>query len=134
MKQIIAAFLCCLFIATPLHARELPEPKLIAVYFYADWCPKCKLLSPMMAQVRGEHQLDRKNILFVTLNLTDKPAIHQSILLAQTLGMGDYLKAQGSATGYIALLDPTDMQELARFDSSNKSEEIADKINTLLAP
>lgn len=106
------------------HARELPAPKLLAVYFYADWCSNCKLLSPKISEARTRGVLDKKNILFVTMNLTDKTTIHQSILLAQALGIGDYLKAQGSATGYMAVLDASSKKELTRFDSAQSSSDI----------
>jgi thiol-disulfide isomerase/thioredoxin len=112
--------------------RELPTPDLVAVYVYADWCPHCRILKPLIDVARQEGGLDQKNILFVGLNLTDKKSIHQSILLAQQLGIGEYLKAQGSGTGYLAILTPDTGQELLRFQSDTTSSDILKKINSLL--
>ncbi|MBN8520713.1 MAG: hypothetical protein J0L77_02290 [Alphaproteobacteria bacterium] len=118
---------------TPVWAkRELPTPDLIAVYVYADWCPHCQILKPLIDVARQEGGLDQKNILFVSLNLTDKKSIHQSILLAQQLGIGEYLQAQGSGTGYLAILIPDTGQELFRFQSDTTSSDILKKINSLL--
>jgi hypothetical protein len=78
----------------------------------------------MLEDARTKGTLDAKDILFVKLNLTDKTTIHQSILLAQALGIGDYLKAQGSGTGYVALLDAKSKKEITRFDRESSAEKI----------
>jgi hypothetical protein len=110
--------------AETVRARPLAVPKIIAVYVYADWCPNCKILSPALEQARIHGALDQKPVLFVTLNLTDKPHIQQSILLASALGIGEFLRAQGSATGYVAILDATTKREVTRFDRSSSAEQI----------
>lgn len=122
---IATAFISSLGLATPqAEARELAKPEYIALYFYADWCAGCQILSPKLERVREEQNLNRENILFVKLDLTDKPRIHQSILLAQALGVGDFLKQQGSATGYIAVLDIASQEEKLRFNSGDTIEDI----------
>ena len=115
-------------------AHSLSKPKLIALYFYADWCANCKILSPNLAKARAQAGLDQRDVLFVTLNLTDKASIHQSILLAQALGVADFVKKQGSGTGYLALLGAEDKKERLRLDSQAKSTDIAQKIQAALAP
>lgn len=123
----LAAFVAMTFAA---DARELPTAKLMAVYAYADWCPNCKLMSPNLQKAR--EGLAGQPVLFVTLDLTDKPKIHNSILLAQALGIGEFLKAQGSATGYVALLDARSKKELARFDRESSAESIQAEIEKRL--
>lgn len=122
MKRLALLFL--LLMPFTAHARELPKPELMAVYFYADWCPNCKILSPRIDEARAKGGLDKKNVLFVVMNLTDKTTIHQSILHAQALGIGEFLKAQGSGTGYLAILDAGSKKELARFDSASSATDI----------
>lgn len=112
----------------------MASAKVMAVYVYADWCPNCKLISPVWEEVRTKSLLDKKDALFVTLDLTNKQKIHHSVLLAQALGLGDYLKAQGSGTGYIALIDPATKDEKARFTSTASSEDISKAIDALLTP
>ncbi len=127
----LAGLILSLGFAPTLHARELAKPDYIVTYFYADWCPGCKILSPKLDQVRAENNLDKENILFIKLDLTDKPRINQSILLAQALGLGDFLKAQGSATGYVVILDAKSMQEQARFNAGASIEELTEALKTL---
>lgn len=129
MRRFMALAALLLFALPVQAARPLPQAKLLAVYFYADWCPNCKVLSPIMGTVRSDAELQNAPVLFVTMDLTDKPRIKQSLLLASALGMGDYLRAQGSATGYVALLDATTKKELARFDRSNDAAAILKTIN-----
>lgn len=130
---LMMAGLAAMGFAMPAHAaRELPKAEVMAVYFYADWCGNCKLLSPVLDNVRAQEKLDTRNVLFVTLDLSDKPRIHQSILLAQALGIGAFLKAQGSATGYVAVLDAKTKKELVQFDVRDTEEEIASYFNGLM--
>jgi thiol-disulfide isomerase/thioredoxin len=125
--------LACLLAAQPAAAvPPMPTAKLIAVYFYADWCPNCKILGPKLQQARDSGQLDAQKVLFVKIDLTDKPRINQSILLAQALGIGDFLKAQGSGTGYVALLDASSKKELARFDRESTAQDITQQITNRL--
>lgn len=105
-------------VAQAWKAPEQPKAKLFAVYFSAKWCPNCKILSPILADARAKGELDAKPVLFVTLDLTDAATIYQSQMLASGLGLGDYVAAQGSGTGYVALVDAASKKEIARFDST----------------
>jgi methionine-R-sulfoxide reductase len=106
--------------------------KIIAVYAYASWCPNCKLLSPQLQKARTQGALDSDDVLFITFDLSDKASIHQSLLLAQALGLGDYLKAQGSGTGYVALIDTNSKKELARFDKTSSADALTQAIKERL--
>ena len=133
MMRHALTFLALMLLAMPAQAaRPLPEAKLMAVYFYADWCPNCKALSPIIGEVRSDTALQKAPVLFVTLDLTDKPRIQQTLLLSTALGIGDYVRAQGSATGYVALLDAKTKRELARFDRANNAQTILRTINEKL--
>lgn len=132
MRRLIISLIALVACSLPAQARELPQPQLMAVYAYADWCPNCKALSPVIDRVRAE--LAGKPVVFVTLDLTDKPKIMNSILLAQALGIGDWLKAQGSATGYVGLLDAKSKKEITRFDRTQTSQQIVETITTNLKP
>jgi thiol-disulfide isomerase/thioredoxin len=125
MKKYLAYFLMVIFFSTPsLAQRKLPEAKIIAVYFYADWCGNCKVLSPKLEEAKKTANLNDKDILFITLDLTNKTTIHQSIMHAKALGIGEYVQEQGSATGYLALLDPKTKKEIIRFTRESETTEI----------
>lgn len=112
--------------------HELPKPKLIGVYFYADWCANCKLLAPKLQEAREKGKLDSKKILFVKLDLTNKTTINQASMEAHALGIGDFVQKQGSGTGYLVVLDANSKKEQARFLSSSSSADIQKKIEVLL--
>ena len=128
----ILALMASMLLAPTAQAYTLPKPRLMAVYFWASWCPNCKLLSPQLAQARTQARLDDADVLFVTLDLTDSRSIHQSILLAQALGIAEFMQKQGSATGYIAVLEATSKKELARFDRSSSADQMAERLRGLL--
>lgn len=129
----LALLLAAMFASQPALAYELPKPKLMAVYFWASWCPNCKVLTPEAAKARKEGDLDNKAVLFVTMDLSDAGTIHQSSMLAQALGIAPYVQKQGSGTGYIAVLDATTKTELKRFDRTNTAEQIQGWITAELA-
>lgn len=136
MKKTLFIFSCVItvlltIISNQSTARELAKPHTIALYFYADWCPNCQKLTPKYEKVRAQALIERKNILFVKLDLTDKPRIHQSILLAQGLGLGNYIKKQGSATGYVAFLDANTKAEKFRITSADSIKTIQSNLQNL---
>lgn len=137
MYRFLVFLMACMALLPMGHAnaaREFPHAKLLAVYFYADWCPNCKLLSPNIDKARTDGMLDSKDVLFVKLNFTDKVTIRQSVLLAQALGIEEFVKAQGSATGYMALLDANTKKEITRFDRASSAEKIQTTIEKQLQP
>lgn len=115
-----------------LAQRPLPQAKLMAVYFYADWCGNCKVLGPKLEEAKRTGALEDKDVLFVVLDLSNKTRIHQSILQGQALGIGDYLREQGSATGYVAVLDAETKKEIQRFTRDSESKDIVDSITKQL--
>jgi len=130
--RFLLLFLSIVWLASPAAqaARPLPTPKLVAVYAYADWCPNCKLFTPEWQKVQV--QLNSEDILFITFDLTDKPRIHQALMLAKTIGLGDYLRAQGSSTGYAAVLDATTHKERMRFDRTHTAQQMVERIRQAL--
>jgi thiol-disulfide isomerase/thioredoxin len=133
LKKIVLALLLVASLTTTAQAaRPLPTAKIMAVYVTADWCPNCKILGPALQQAINDGGLLQKPVLFVTLNLTDKPHIRQAIFMAQALGIGPWLQSQGSATGYVAVIDSKTKAELVRFDKTNNAKAIMLGIEELL--
>lgn len=133
LKKIVWALLLVASLTTAAQAaRPLPAPKIMAVYVTADWCPNCKVLGPQLQQAIENGGLLQKPVLFVVLNLTDKPHIRQAIFMAQSLGFGPWLQAQGSATGYVAVIDAQTKAELMRFDKIDNAKTIQAGIEKLL--
>lgn len=51
----------------------LNSGKTVMVDFYADWCPPCRALSPIIDEVANENQ--NEDLIFVRLNIDDEEAI-----------------------------------------------------------
>ncbi len=136
MKQVIRqsiAVMAIALLAFPAYAGGLAKPRAFAVYFFSQNCPNCRVLSPTLEKAREQGALDSKEVLFVTLDLTDAARIHQSMLLAAALGIDGYVQKQGSATGYVALLAADGKSEVKRFDRTHGSGDIARGIDDYLA-
>jgi len=119
-----------LALAVPQSASaraNFTAPKLYAVALYADWCSACKVLDPKVKEAIEEGSLLAKDILFVTMDFTDKPRIHQSKMLARELGLEWLLTKIGSKTGYIVLVNPETQSEIIRIYADS---EIADILKT----
>jgi len=91
-------------IPTAVHAG-VKTPTLHAVMFYADWCGSCKALDPTVEKARAKFNLDSKNVLFTTLDLTDALTRNQSALKASTVGLGDFYAENKGKTGFMLLVD-----------------------------
>lgn len=77
-------------------------PKVIALNFYADWCPGCQSLKPKLEEV--VRATADQSVLFVTLNQTNKDS-HQAEYMVASLGFGDMWKEHGGKTGYVLLIN-----------------------------
>ena len=109
-------------------ANAAEEPEVMGVLFYADWCNSCKVLEPRIDQARVDSSLDSGSVLFVTLDLTDEVTIHQSQLLAESLGLGDVYTAHEGTTGFMLLVDADSKKVITRLTKELESEDISDLV------
>jgi thiol-disulfide isomerase/thioredoxin len=120
-------------VAHSWEAPAYPEAKLLAVEVWAEWCPNCRILDPELQRARMGDALDDLPVLFVKLNYTDKTTINQAKMQGKALGLEEFMKANGAGTGYVALLDPANKKELARFTKDSKAIDITKTIKEKLA-
>ncbi len=97
------------------------QPETIALVFYADWCPACKVLDPKVQQVRPAFK-DR-SILWVTLDQTDKES-RQAEYLAAALGAADAWKNNAGKTGFVVLIDGKTKAVVGKLTSDQMPEQI----------
>jgi thiol-disulfide isomerase/thioredoxin len=133
MRKLLFLLIPILFIVLPFtshgeEASSIAKPAVYGVLLYADWCGSCKALDPKITQAREEAKLDTKDVLFVTLDLTDEITKHQAAMMAATLGITDIYEANAGKTGFMLLLDADSGQKLAQVTNKYKSTEIAAKI------
>ena len=111
-----------LTLLTPAQADRNPAPEFIAVKMYADWCGSCKILDPRLAQVQPE--FSGGNILFVRFDFTDAKAVHQSGMLAGTLGLDRLYAMNARKTGYLAIVDRATGDVVERITKDHSEQEI----------
>lgn len=107
------------------HAAE--APKIIAVNFYADWCPGCKALKPKLEEAMKDAA--SQPCLTIKLDQTDKNSKQAEYMLA-ALGLGDLWKEHAGKTGYVLLVDAKTHKVVNTITSSQDAKEIK---STLMA-
>ncbi|MEK6703607.1 MAG: thioredoxin domain-containing protein [Planctomycetota bacterium] len=101
------------------HAAE--APKIIAVNFYADWCPGCKALKPKLEEAMKDAA--SQPCLTVKLDQTDKDS-HQAEYMLAALGLGDLWKEHAGKTGYVLLVDAKTHKVVSTITSMQETKEI----------
>lgn len=96
-------------------------PKVIALSFYADWCPGCKELKPKLDSVMSS--AGEQPCLFVKLDQTDKTS-HQAEYLLASLGLGELWKEHAGRTGYTLLIEPKSKKIVATFQASQSVDSM----------
>jgi len=109
------------------HASD-PQPEVLGVLFYADWCNSCKVLDPELAKAREESNLDTESVLFVRLDLTDETTSLQSHFLASQLGIGEFYAENAGSTGFLLLVDAETKEVLTRITKTSDADEITNVI------
>lgn len=98
-------------------------PRVVALSFYADWCPGCKELKPKLDTVMLSAEKEKQPCLFVKLDQTDKTSRQAEYLLA-SLGLGDLWKEHAGRTGYTLLIEPKSKKIVATFQASQSVESM----------
>ena len=111
----------------PQEPRAAQAPRIIALTFYADWCPGCERLKPKLDSVIKA--ASKKPCLFVRLDQTDKES-RQAEYLVASLGLGELWKEHGGHTGFTLLLDPRSKRVVARLTPDQDVESMK---STLMA-
>lgn len=111
--------------AAQAHAAE--APKVIALAFYADWCPGCKALKPKLEEAMKDAA--SQPFLNVKLDQTDKGSRQAEYMLA-ALGLGDLWKEHAGKTGFVLLVDAKTRKVVSTITYKQDVKEIK---STLMA-
>jgi thiol-disulfide isomerase/thioredoxin len=119
--------------ARPAQSAEAVKPaaapSLIALSFYADWCPGCKELAPKLDAVVAAAA--KQPCLFVKLDQTDRESRQAEFLLA-SLGMGELWKEHAGKTGYALLVDPATKRVVGRISADQDTEAMKSSVSKAL--
>lgn len=101
------------------HAAE--TPKIIALNFYADWCPGCKALKPKLEEAMKDAA--GQPCLTIKLDQTDKNSKQAEFMVA-ALGLSDMWKEHAGKTGYVLLVDGKTHKVVSTITSMQETKEI----------
>ncbi|MCI0363511.1 MAG: thioredoxin family protein [Phycisphaerales bacterium] len=101
-------------------------PKVIALAFYADWCPGCKALKPKLEEVMKESATEP--CLFIKLDQTDKDS-HQAEYMVAALGIADLWKEHAGKTGYVLLVNSRTKRVVATLTADQDAEAMQAALN-----
>lgn len=104
-------------------------PKIIALQFYADWCPGCKALQPKLDEAMA-NAADQP-CLFVKLDMTEKDS-HQSEFMLAALGYGDLWVENAGKTGYVLLVNSETKKVVGTITSGQSVRDMNATLNKAL--
>ena len=136
LRTFLAAVTLALLLPSPgaqADTVSAGQPKFYAILFYADWCPSCKVLDPVLERARAKAELDQKPVLFVRFDLTNANTKAQSALLAERLGLSDILENNAGKTGYAMLVNANTGAPVSTFTRQMSDDAIGMAIKVALA-
>lgn len=96
MQLVLALTISTAFAAPPADTR----PYVLVVY--ADWCPMCQQLKPVLARINDEY---RGKIRFVRFDITSEDTAARSKEQAEKLGLGDFYEKNHERTSVVIILN-----------------------------
>lgn len=111
------------------QAAAAEAPKVIAVNFYADWCPGCKSLKPKLEEAMKDAA--GQPLLTVKLDQTDKESKQAEYMLA-ALDLGDLWKEHAGKTGFVLLVDAKTKQVVKTITYKQEVKEITSALMTAI--
>jgi len=103
--------------------------KLLAVSFYADWCPVCKAIGPSVMDLQGK--LKDQPVKFLKFDFTNDETKSKTAELAKSMGLTDVLNSSNS-TGYVLLLNPATKKEVGKLTRGQTSDEMYKTVAQLI--
>jgi thiol-disulfide isomerase/thioredoxin len=104
-------------------------PRVIALSFYADWCPGCQELKPKLESLMKA--AGRQPCLFVKLDQTNKES-RQAEYLVAALGLGELWKEHGGQTGFTLLVEPRSKKVVGRLTGDQDIETMQSSLRFAL--
>jgi thiol-disulfide isomerase/thioredoxin len=102
--------------AQEMMKKEQEKP--IVAVISADWCPYCKRVEPVIADLMKEYG---ERMTFVIFDVTDDNAVKESMKKAEMLGLSDFFKDFKKKTSAVAVLKNKEI--VFKAFNNNKREE-----------
>lgn len=130
MGLILVAAVTSMVIAD--EPEKAANPELIAVKFHADWCGSCKTMGNTFIDL--ESKLDSQPVLFVELDQTTSAKARQAGYLMDVVGGGAIWEEYGGKTGFILLIDPSDMSIAGKLTKDMGFKDMVKAIDAARQP
>src|SRR5271154_1187773 len=85
-----------------LNATPPVDKRPFVLVVYADWCPSCQHLKPVLAIINEKYQ---KKIRFVRYDITTEETAADSKRQAAKLGLADFFDKNHGQTSLVVILD-----------------------------
>jgi thiol-disulfide isomerase/thioredoxin len=137
MKAMVALFAAAALLFPALGRAQQPEKRPAAadnkkptvLVIYADWCPICQKLKPVISAVADKY---KGRIRFVRYDITSKSTEAESRIQAERLGFEEFFAKNRESTSLVVILNSTGHEEL-RTHGDYEPEHYEAVLDRLLA-
>lgn len=134
-KNILKALiLICLLFAQPLSSKAIDHgyygDKPLFIEISTDWCFACKLLEPVIEQLKQEYA---GKVTFVKLNPTSDESLQEAQQTALDLGISDFFNSNRNAFPRVAVYAPGGISPSSNLLGANKIDLYRSVLNGLIA-
>jgi thiol-disulfide isomerase/thioredoxin len=129
MKALVALLATQLFFTGVSHAQQAEkrpagqekEKKPTVLVVYADWCPVCQKMTPVLSAIADKY---KGKIRFIRYDITSRGTEADSRDQVQKLGLDEFFAKNREATSLVVILDSAGHEEFrGRGDSDPQHYE-----------
>ena len=114
-------------------AMHVPNAKVTAVAFYADWCPMCKHMMPAEMETMKWLKTEKKPVNTVRFDFSNKTTTAASKKLADEEGLSKIYAAREGTTGFVLLLNAKTHSLISTIENTDTTSQMEAKINSAIA-
>lgn len=105
--------------------------KLMLVEVHADWCPRCKRVTPVFEELQKDYA-SQKNIRFVVLDVTSKASKVEAAKKAEMLGLAEWFTKNRSKTSMVGVFKMPERKLVKTFANQANKQLYVDAITESL--
>ena len=133
IKKISALIFTTLISSTGFNlmafAESSSEEKPLVVEITTDWCFACKLLKPIMEEIKNEYS---GKVIFISLNLTNEETTKEAERLASEYGISEFFKNNKNAFPRVGIFCSTSLYPEKNILGAAAKEVYRESLNNLL--
>ena len=113
---------------------SVEKTKTTIVFFYADWCPSCKVVEPRIEDAIQSLDEDKKDDLtIVKFDFSNEFTQGESAGLAGQYGLSELYNEYAPGTGFAVLIDEdVELFEQVRLTQTDSTDEMKKKLKDFI--